>query len=99
MVLPCGIVYNKAMTTKEIKLVNELIERFPRQISVSVEKYDDGFLAHIKTFKGCFTQASSYSELMEMVNDAVRSYFEVPEKYLPFMPTYQPPLVEATKLG
>ena len=39
------------------------------------------------------------SELIEMVNDAVRTHLEVPERYLPFMPTYRPPLTEATRLG
>jgi len=87
------------MTTKEIKEVNELKARFPREISVVVEKYQDGFIANVKTFAGCLTEASSYSELIEMVNDAVRSYFEIPEQYLPFMPTYRPPLSEATRLG
>lgn len=88
----------KNMRANEIKEVNKLIERFPRKISVAVEKYRDGFVAVIKNFPGCATQGSSFSELIEMVNDAVRSYFEIPEKYIPFMPDYKPPLALATKL-
>ncbi len=58
---------------------------------------DGGFVAIIKTFSGCITQADSFSELIEMVNDAIRTYLEVPKKYLPFMPTYLPPLKEAQR--
>jgi len=51
------------------------------EISVVVEKYQDGFLADIKTFENCFTEASTFSELVEIVNDAVRTHLEVSEIY------------------
>ena len=87
------------MTIKEIKEVHKLLALFPREISVTIEKYEDGFLANIKTFEDCFTEASSFSELIEMVNDAVRTHLEIPEKYLSLMPTYRPLISAATKLG
>jgi len=33
-----------------------------------------------------------------MVNDAVKTYFEIPEKLLPYMPNYVPPIRAAQKL-
>lgn len=87
------------MSPKEIKEINKLRELFPSEIAVSVERSDNGdFLATIHTFKGLFTEGRSFSELMEMVNDAVKTYFEIPEKYIPYMPNYVPPLVVAQQL-
>lgn len=84
---------------KEIKEINKFRSLFPNIVSVKVEKSEGVFLATIKTFPGLMTQADSFSGLIEMVNDTVRTYFEVPEKYLPFMPDYKPPLSEAQRLG
>lgn len=66
-------------------------ELFPREINVGVSRSEEGiFLAHINTFKGIFTEGKTFLELMEMVNDAMRTYFEIPEKYLSYMPSYIP---------
>jgi len=87
------------MDIKEIQEINKLRELFPSKIAVSVERSDNGdFLATIHTFKGLFTEGRSFSELMEMVNDAVKTYFEIPEKYIPYMPNYVPPLEVAQQL-
>ncbi len=85
--------------SKEVKKINKFRSLFPNIISVKVEKSGGVFLANVKTFPGLITQGRSFSELIEMVNDAVRTYFEVPEKYIPFMPDYKPPLSEAQRLG
>ena len=80
------------MVKKQTIEVNKLRGLFPRGITVHVNRsMDGGFVATIKTFPGCVTQADSFSELIDMVNDAVRTYFEIPKKYLPHMPTYLPP--------
>lgn len=84
---------------KEVKEINKFRSLFPNIISVKVEKSGGVFLANVKTFPGLLTQADSFSGLIEMVNDAVRTYFEIPDKYLPFMPDYKPPLSEAQRLG
>lgn len=86
------------MTQKDIKIIYKYRELFPNTLLVEVQKCEDGFIADIKTFKGVFTQGDSFSELIEMVNDALRTYFEIPEKYLSFMPTYTPPISLATRL-
>lgn len=86
------------MAQKRILQVNKLRSLFPKSVQVNVRRSKDGgFVAVIKTFPGCITQADSFSELIEMVNDAIRTYFEVPKEYLPFMPTYLPLLKEAQR--
>jgi len=79
--------------------INKLRGLFPKSVTVRVERSKDGgFHAEIKSFPGCVTEADTFSELIEMINDAVKTYFEIPEGYLPFMPTYIPPLKEAQRL-
>lgn len=54
----------------------------PRQITVITTKTKEGFVAEIKELSHCYTQADNFFELIEMVNDAVFTYFDVPKKYL-----------------
>ncbi len=87
------------MKKEEIRKINKLRALFPSSIKVSISRAENGdFLAQIHTFPGIFTEGRSFSELMEMVNDAVRTYFEVPKKLIPYMPTYIPPLQVAQRL-
>ena len=52
----------------------------PDILKVEIGKSDDGGLyAIVRNLPGCYTQAGNFYELIEMVNDAVFSYFEVPE--------------------
>jgi predicted RNase H-like HicB family nuclease len=68
---------------------------FPTEIDVSVSRSELGkYWAEIITFPNCFTEADSFSGLIEMINDAVRTYFEIPKKYLSFMPNYISPIVQ-----
>jgi len=81
------------MARSETTKITKYRSLFPRSVAVRVGRSrDGGFCAEVKTFPGCFTQADSFSELIEMVNDAARTYFEIPQKFLPYMPTYLPPL-------
>jgi len=83
----------KKITEKNIKKINELRRLFPDEITVRVQRSDCGkFCAEVITFSGCFTESDTFSGLIEMVNDAVRTYFEIPEKYLSFMPDYLAPI-------
>ena len=87
------------MAPQEIKEVNKLRDLFPREINVSVSRSGEGvFLARVNTFKGIFTEGKTFLELMEMINDAVRTYFEIPEKYLSYMPSYIPSMGLAQSL-
>jgi len=79
----------KKITKKNIKKINELRDLFPNEIIVRVHRSDNGkFCAEVITFSGCFTESDTFSGLIEMVNDAVRTYFGIPAKYLSFMPDY-----------
>jgi predicted RNase H-like HicB family nuclease len=81
------------MAPQEIQEINKLRDLFPNEISVNVSRGENGeFLAKINTFKGIYTEGKTFLELMEMINDAVKTYFEVPEKYLSYMPSYIPPI-------
>jgi len=53
----------------------------PDHLDFLIEITNDGwFIAECKNFPGLFTQARSKQELLDMVNDAVLTYFSVPKK-------------------
>ena len=86
------------LTPKEIKKILALRALFPRTLSVAIMRSDDaGFSAHISNLPGCHTQAETLSELVEMLNDCVRTYLEVPAKYISYMPNYLPEVAVAQK--
>ena len=62
----------------------------PSRITVEVEKTDEGFYAKILELENCYTQADSFSELVEMVNDAVFSYLDIPEEHQEKLGLYLP---------
>lgn len=79
----------KKITKENIKKIGEFRKLFPNEITVKVHRSENGkFCAEVITFAGCFTEADTFSGLIEMVNDAVRTYFGIPEKYFSFMPDY-----------
>ncbi len=81
------------MLSKEEEKINKYRKLLPKSIEVFVKPCEEGgFYAEIKTFPGCHTQAETFSELIEMVNDAVITFLEIPRKYIPFMKTYMPPV-------
>src|SRR3989339_1864650 len=83
----------KKLTLKAKKEINKLLGLFPSLVTVKVRRSECGkFCVEIITFPGCFTEADTFYGLIEMVNDAIRTYFEVPEKYSSFMPEYLCPV-------
>lgn len=81
------------------KQIVKLRSLFPQEITVSVRRSEDGgFSAEILSYPRTFTEAETFSELLEMVNDALYTYFDIPEKYVSFMPTYLPSLEMARDL-
>lgn len=81
----------KKITPGEKQKIISLIKLFPKKISVTIHRSEDGgFWATINDFQGCNTQGDTLSELIEMVNDCLRMYLDVPERYLHFMPSYIP---------
>lgn len=79
----------------------EIIEKLPNEVEVSIiRSKDSGFCAKVQIRDDILrTQAETFSGLIEMVNDAIYAYFEVPKKYLPDMPAYIPPVKVASKLN
>ncbi len=58
--------------------------KLPNRINVSIKNEDGSFWAKITTSDGelsnCYTQAENINELVVMINDAVQTHFEIPEK-------------------
>ncbi len=89
----------KKLTLGEIKKIKEFRAKFPAQITVRVIRSRDyGFAAEITTFRGCYTQGDTLAELVEMINDCVRTYLDIPVKFSSYMPTYLPPVKVAYDL-
>lgn len=87
-------------SSQDIKKIHYFRNLFPHTIEVKVSlSSEGGFCVEVLTFPGCFTQAETFSELIEMVNDTVATILEVPRKYLPHMPTYMPPVTLAQRLN
>jgi predicted RNase H-like HicB family nuclease len=95
--------YFKYMVKLQPKDENEIYrlrKLFPHSIAVRVRRSEDGgFFAEILTFKRVITEADTFSELIEMVNDAVMTYLEIPKEYISYMPSYIPPLEVAQEFG
>lgn len=88
------------LTQKDRKEINHLRSLFPAEITVNANySQDDGFYADILTYPGCHTQGETFSELIDMINDCMYTYFDVPEKYLSSMFSYMPPIEMGKKLG
>lgn len=89
----------KKLTKKDAAAIKGLRSKLPFSIEVRVSRSEDGgFAAEILSFPGCFTQGETLSELVEMVNDCVKTYLEIPARYYSFMPTYLPPVSVAYDL-
>ena len=79
------------LTRQDIKEINRLKGLFPDELTVYVRASEDGGLVcEIKTFQGCFTQGENLFELVQMINDAVYTYLDIPQKYISYMPSYNP---------
>lgn len=88
------------LSRSDIKKIEELRSFFPAEVEVSVRRSaDGGFYAEVLTFPRVVTEADTFSGLVEMVNDAILIYFEIPEKYSSFVPNYLPSLQVAQKFG
>lgn len=80
------------MKKESAEEVRKLRALFPEKLEVHITRSEDeGFVARIDNFKGLFTEGDNFSELIEMVNDAVKTYYEIPKKFIPYMPNYIPP--------
>ena len=73
----------------------------PRILNVNVNRAEeDGYWAEIKEMPGCYTQADNFYDLIEMINDAIFTYFDVPKKIRKSLGQYIPEVSEnAQKLA
>ncbi len=91
----------KNISKDKIAEIERLRALFPAEILVKVSRAEEGgFCAeiHINNEVLC-TDAESVSELIDMINDAVRTYFEVPTEFVSYMGEYIPPLEMTQQLG
>ena len=89
----------RPLTKKDIKEINRLRALLPAEVNVTVRaSKDGGFVCEILTFPGAFTEADGFYELMQMINDAVYTYFDIPERYIAYMPYYNPSVKMAQDL-
>ena len=90
----------KSITKQQEKEINKIRSLFPSQINVRTHRSENGkYCAEITTYPGSFTEADTFSSLIEMVNDCMRTYFEVPEKYFSYVPPYLPPISAVQEFG
>jgi predicted RNase H-like HicB family nuclease len=52
--------------------------QLPTSIKVNVEKTSSGFIAKVENCPGLITYGDTFPKLIENVNDALLTYFEVP---------------------
>ncbi|MCK5059834.1 MAG: hypothetical protein KAR00_01645 [Candidatus Pacebacteria bacterium] len=67
------------MSKKDLNFYKSLL---PEQITVVVQVTEEGLVAEIKELENCYTQADNPAELIEMVNDAVFTYLEIPDNFV-----------------
>ena len=90
----------RKLTLKDKKEISRLRSLFPAKIEVSVARAQEGgFVAEILTYPGCYTEGETFSELLFMINDCLYAYFNIPEKYVSYMPEYLAPMSLAERLG
>jgi len=88
------------LTQKDKKEISRLQVLFPNKIEVLVARAEeDGFIAEILTYPGCYTEGETFSELLFMINDCLYTCFDIPEKYVSYMPEYLAPMSLAEHLG
>lgn len=88
------------LTQKQVKEIVHLRGLFPKEIAVRIGTSEDGgFYADVLKYPGCHTQGETFSELIDMINDCVYTYFEIPERYLSYMPSYIASTQLAEKFG
>ena len=79
----------KKLTQKEKEKIMKLRAQFPQRLNISVHCCEEGgFAAKINNLPGCITEGDTFIELIEMINDCVYTYFDIPLKYYAHMPAY-----------
>ena len=54
----------------------------PNTLTVEINRVKEGvFWAKVKELPHCYTQAKDFAELVDMINDAVYTYLEIPKRF------------------
>ncbi len=81
--------YNGHMAQE--KTLEDYRKLLPKTITAQVHKAKEGgFWAKIKEFPYCYTQGENFIELIDMINDAVLTYLEIPAKFREKVGYYAP---------
>ena len=62
----------------------------PDQLTLEIHKTEEGLWAKVKELPNCYTQGKSFFELIEMVNDAIYVYLDIPKKIRKEVGVYLP---------
>ncbi|MBI4137884.1 MAG: type II toxin-antitoxin system HicB family antitoxin [Candidatus Sungbacteria bacterium] len=67
----------------------------PRKLSVDIHRAEEGgFWAKVRELPGCNTQGEDFIDLVDMINDAIFTYFDVPQKMRNALGHYVPEIPE-----
>ncbi|MDP1689347.1 MAG: hypothetical protein Q8L47_04450 [bacterium] len=91
----------KDISKSKVVEIKRLRALFPQEITVKVSLADEGgFCAEVYIDNEVlYTDAEAISELIDMINDSIRTYFEIPTEFTSYMGEYIPPLEMMQKLG
>ncbi len=79
------------LTLKEKKAISGYRKTLPGSVKAEVVSFSEGgYGAKILDLPGAITEASTFAELISMVNDCIFTYLQIPKKYLPFLGSYLP---------
>ena len=53
----------------------------PEHLTVEIHKTEEGLWAKVKELPHCYTQGKSFFELIQMLNDSIHTYLEIPDKF------------------
>ncbi len=77
-----------------MKTLQSYKKLLPKKITVEIHKTKRGeFWARVKELPHCYTQARTPVELVKMVNDAVYTYLEIPNKVRDKLGFYLPEII------
>ncbi|MDP2741745.1 MAG: type II toxin-antitoxin system HicB family antitoxin [bacterium] len=62
----------------------------PNQLTLDIHKTEEGFWAKVKELPHCYTQAKDFFELIEMINDSIYTYLDIPDKFRKLVGFYLP---------
>lgn len=91
----------KDLSKNKVAEIKRLRALFPAQITAKVSLADEGgFCAEVHIDNEVlYTDAEAISELIDMINDSIRTYFEIPTEFISYMSEYIPQLEMMQKLG